>query len=282
MDLLLPRTTFASYCRPGLNLAWIRPVVVVVVVIVLAATALGCGNEPEAVENAPTTPSSGVGSSTPERSRATPATTPVPITPLAGAGEQTAAVSAGSALDPTAAVTRPPAAAPEPRATATTAPSPTPSPTATRPAPPTATPDPKTRCEEWYAYVMDWVKAGNIYDTRFMLPPPDLPGFTFRDALEHCGSNRFPWGRFYGFENVPIGDEWRHLLPGLYRYVAIDGENLVQGEECQIILNRHEPEEITIPMPQGQPFEVRIKLEHRTASAWRWAGCEGWLARVGD
>ena len=121
MALFLPRTTSTSYRRSVLDperngkglrssssigfgiVARLFPVVAVVVL----ATALGCGSEPETVENPPTTPSSGVGSSMPERSQGSPAAAPVPTTALAGSGEATKTVSADTAGQPSSTPTQP-------------------------------------------------------------------------------------------------------------------------------------------------------------------------------
>ena len=133
MALFLFRNTSASYFRPGLNLAWIRPIVVVVV-IVLAATALGCGGEPETAETASSTPSSGAGSSASERSRATPAPSPVSTPASVAARESTEAVNTNPARQanniqtqpaaPTDTV-RPPTSMPTPTPTPTPSPEPT-------------------------------------------------------------------------------------------------------------------------------------------------------------
>ena len=127
MALFLFRDTSASHFRPGLNLAWILPVVAVVV---LAATALGCGSDPEATGNSTSsaTPSSGGGSSASETSRATPAPSPVSIraSAEAEAGEPTETVNTPTQPVPLVVPTdtlRPP--------TSTPTPFPEPAPTAT-------------------------------------------------------------------------------------------------------------------------------------------------------
>ena len=135
MALFLFRDTSASHFRLGLNLAWIRPVVVVVVVIVLAATALGCGGEPETAENASSTPSSGVSSSAAETSRATPAPSPVSNPASVAARAPTETVNTDSS-EPANNTPTQPAQPPPPTdtlrpPTSTPTPSPEPTPTAT-------------------------------------------------------------------------------------------------------------------------------------------------------
>lgn len=148
MVSFLPRNTSASYRRPGLDpvrkekgLHWntridfgvAARILPVVAVVVLAATALGCASEPEAVGNSPIIPSSGAGSSSAERSEGTSATIPVPTTAPVGAGAPTETVNTDSAGQANNTPIQPGQSA-EPTDTprpATPTPSPDPEPTAT-------------------------------------------------------------------------------------------------------------------------------------------------------
>ena len=170
-----------------------------------------------------------------------------------------------------------------PTATPTPTPEPTPTPTPTPTLTPTPTPHPATFCTEWEALVLEWIKQGNNFTSRYGSPNPDVPDhpqLTAEQGRRLCLTS-FPLGVLS--ENSWIDDvgyESGDLLPGLYEYRR-PGDNRVEASGCEIGLNFGTDNESRIELPYGESFTFRFYTYHGTVtfdSFW----CNGNFYRIGD
>ena len=142
--------------------------------------------------------------------------------------------------------------------------------------------------------MLEWIGQGNNYyssypgsrsSTDISDNAPVHPNLSAWESYRLCLTS-FPRGILQeGGRNsiylLRVGYDEDELLPGLYEYRR-EGDNRVEGKDCNILLNVREDNEAKVQMTYGEFFTVQFYEYHGKVGFEGGRNCHGALYRIGD